>query len=68
MPKKSLAPLLILASGFLWYGLTAWVRRQSWFRKGQPEGGTNENALVLIGLFGLLVCMAVAAVAAYQKW
>lgn len=68
MPKKSLLPFFILAGGFLWYGLTAWVRRQPWMRNAQAGGGPSESGMVLLGLLGLIASMIAAAVVAYQKW
>jgi hypothetical protein len=68
MPKKSLLPFIILGSGFVWFGLCAWIRRR--LSRPDPASGVTPGtpALVLAGVAGLIVCMIAAAVVAYVKW
>lgn len=64
MPEKSILPFIILAAGFAWYGLFAWMQR----RTPQEGSGFGAQRFVLIGLAGLVLCMAVGAIAAMQLW
>jgi len=62
MPKKSLLPFIVLAGGFVWYGIFAWLRR----RKG--VGIQTADPLLLWGVLGLLAAMITAGIFAVLQW
>ena len=65
MPEKSILPFLVLAGGFAWFGLFAWLQRRL-----MPQSGSGFGAqrFVLIGLAGLAICMVAGAIAAMRLW
>ncbi len=65
MSEKSILPFIILAGGFAWFGLCAWLQRRTPSQDGSEFGAQR---FVLIGLTGLLLCMAAGAVTAMRLW